>query len=193
MNNKIAIILVCMLGICVSAYAQKEKMTREEKQEKNDARMARINNRNDFALFKKQILALPEYADERRKIPRLQKANNGVVVKVTAVVDTEGLEDARTIAGYIKQDVGDNSMNVYELTYDRATKKIASVRRTPEAIDADKEDREERAEKAERARPGAQAPVKTTRKKTGDEDDEEADTDEDKPARPKGKQKDEDD
>lgn len=100
-------------------------MTREEKNEKNQARQERIDLKNDMVIFKKQILGLKEYALERKKIPDLQKTSK-MAVKVTAVIDSESTEnsaESKTLIGYIKQDVGDNTTNMYELTYDRAQKR----------------------------------------------------------------------
>src|SRR4051812_23001409 len=76
MSKSISLLFVCLVTLSAPSFAQqKEKMTREEKDEKNQARMSRINAKNDYVVFRRQILALKEYGDERRKIPALQKAN----------------------------------------------------------------------------------------------------------------------
>ncbi len=175
-------------------------MTREEKNEKNQARQERIDLKNDMVIFKKQILGLKEYGLERKKIPDLQKTSK-MTVKVTAVIDSESTEnsaESKTLIGYIKQDVGDNTTNMYELTYDRAQKKILSVKRTPEAIDADRELAEEKEEKAsakeeKSSMKKGSVSKKPVAKKNKDEDDEDDEADEEKPSKSKRKDKDEDD
>ncbi len=159
-------------------------MTREEKDEKNQARLERINNKNDIALFRRQIMALPEYAAERLKIPALQKSSK-MAVKLSAVIDTDALEsgtDVKMLNGYIRQDVGDNTTNLYDLVYDRTQRKIVSVKRTQEAMDADKEANDEKEEK-ETAKKG-HTTVKKAVKKNKD-DDEDDDPDEEKPSKTK--------
>ena len=190
MNKKHFLVIFCVLFSIVSFAQQKEKMTREDKDEKNAARTTRIKDKTDYNLFHRQMLSLKEYNDERKKIPNLQKANK-MTVKIVPVIDSlDDVEDAaaKTLVGYIRQDIGDNSTNLWEVTFDRAQKKIISVKHTAEAIDADKEAAEEKAEKATEKKP----PVKATaRKKKGDDDDDD-DADDDKPVKSK-KSKDDDD
>ncbi|MCD6010371.1 MAG: hypothetical protein K0Q79_233 [Flavipsychrobacter sp.] len=192
MGIRSLLLLCCMfLGVTSFAQNQKEKLTREEKDEKIKARQDRIDMKNDITIFKRQILGLKEYAAERKKIPDLQKTSK-MMVKVTAVVDTEAIDqgaDLKTLLGSIRQDVGDNSTVMYELVYDRAQKKISSIKRTPEAIDADRELADEKEEKATAKKPAAAK--KPVAKKNKDEDDEEEDPDEEKPA--KGKRNTDDD
>src|ERR1035437_6940181 len=107
MNNKHLFLIFCLLFSLPSFAQQKEKMTREDKQEKNEARTARINSKNDYAIFHRQLLSLKEYMDERKKIPNLQKANK-MPVKVVVAIDTvdEGDEaSAKKLTGYIRQDI----------------------------------------------------------------------------------------
>ena len=178
--------LVGLLTLSASSFAQqKEKMTREEKDEKNQARTARVSNKNDYAVFHRQILALPEYLDERKKMPALQKTTKSVV-KVTAVVDSlEDDDNSKALTGAIRQDIGDNTTNIYELTFDRKTKKIVGVKRTPEAIEADKEAKEAAADKEEKTTT-VKTKEKTVVKKKKDDDDDD-DADEEKPAKGKAK------
>lgn len=181
---------VCSLTGFSSFAQQRDAMTREEKQDKNNDRMARINKKNDYALFRRQVLALKEYADERKKIATLQKNNAGMPVKVIASVDSnENDDDAKTLVGYIQQIVGDNVTNMYEISYDRAQKKIVTVKRTPEAIEADNEMKEEREERAAEKKPAAQ---KAAPKKKGKDEEDEDDPDEEKPSKTRHKEKDED-
>ena len=189
MNNKHLFLIFCLLFSLPSFAQQKEKMTREDKQEKNEARTARINSKNDYAIFHRQLLSLKEYMDERKKIPNLQKANK-MPVKVVVAIDTvdEGDEaSAKKLTGYIRQDIGDNSVNVYDVTFDRSVKKIVSVKRTPEALEADKEEAEAKAEKTTTIKTKEKTII---HKKNKDEDDDDAD--EEKPTKNK-KNKDDDD
>ncbi len=86
----------------------------------------------------------------------------------------------RHLSGYIRQDVGDNTTNIYEVTFDRAQKKIVSIKRTAEADDMDKE------EKTSDKKTGT--PKTIHKRAKGDEDD---DGDEDD-APSKKKEKDDD-
>ena len=144
------------------------------------ARTIRINEKNDYALFRKQVAALKEYADEKKKIPKLQ-ADNKVPVKVVVAIDSidEGDTVTKVLTGYIVQNVGDNATLMYDITFDRAQKKIISVKRTQEAIDADKEDSENAAEKKQGVKPAVH-------KKKDDDDDDEPET------KPSKKEKDDD-
>ncbi len=196
MKHRITILFLIALAFCISSFAQnqKEKMTREEKNEKNQARLDRINTRNDIAVFRKQMLGLKEYANEKKKLASAQKAAK-MPVKLSAVVDSDAVENAsesKTLIGYIKQDAGDNSINLYEITYDRQEKKIISVKRTPEAAEADKEAAEEKEDKPEKAeKPEKAAPKKTVAKKAvpkkNKDEDEDDDTDDEKPSKNKDK------
>ena len=147
MKHKIAFILF-FLTLAISSFAQteKEKLTPEDKQEKNQARTIRINEKNDYALFRKQLLALKEYADEKKKAPKLQ-AENKVPVKVVVAIDSidEGDTVTKVLTGYIVQNIGDNATLMYDITFDRTQKKIVSIKRTAEAADADKEEGEDNA------------------------------------------------
>jgi hypothetical protein len=185
MKRKISLILFCCLSLCISSFGQREKMSREDKDEKNQARLDRINNKNDVALFRRQIMALKEYASEKQKAISLQKTNN-TAVRVVIVVDTEAIaDDAKTLMGSIRQDAAENSLTLYEIVFDRGERKIISVKRTPEAIDADRETAEEKEEKAAER----QEAKKSAHKKNKDEDDD--DPEEEVPRRNK-KDKDED-
>jgi hypothetical protein len=214
MKQKIAFLLLFVL-MSVGSFAQKEKLTRDDKDEKNQARLARINNKNDYALFRRQMQGLKEFADEKKKIPNLQKNNKGPV-KVTAAIDSNDNDNEaseKRLIGYIRQDVGDNSTNMYEILYDRVQKKIVSVKHTQEGIDADREEMEERAEKATTKKPTTKKAVvkkskdeedeegevsekkakpKTKATKKSKDEDEEDDPDEDKPSKTRHKESDED-
>ncbi len=179
-------ILVVAIVMSISSFAQKEKMTREDKDEKNAARETRINKKNDIVLFRKQMMGLPEYAKEKKKIPALQKNNKGAVKVAAAIDSNENDDDAKTFIGYIRQDVGDNSTNMYEVIFDRAVRKIVSVKLTPEGADANKDEMDEKEDNVKEKQPGVK---KVSPKKNKDEDDDD-DAPEDKPL--KTKQKDDD-
>jgi hypothetical protein len=188
MKKKISVLLLCCFAICFSSFAQKEKLSREDKDEKNQARLDRINNKNDIALFRRQIMALKEYAAEKQKIPALTKST-GTQARVIIFVDTEAVEnETKTLMGAIRQDVGENSTTMYEIMFDRTQRKIISVKRTPEAMDADKEAADEKEESATTKKAGIK---KTVHKKNKDED-EDDDPEEEVPSRTKHKDKDED-
>jgi len=181
MKNRFFLLSVVLL-VSISSFAQREPLSREEKDEKNAERMARVNAKNDYANFRKAIMALKQFDAERQKIPALRKSSK-MPVKVVAVIDSnENDAESKTLMGYIRQDVGDNSTNMYEITWDRLKKAIVSVRRTQEAIDADRDQQDEQPEKAT---PRSHE-KKVIKKKTDDDDDEP----EEKPV--KGKHKDDD-
>ncbi len=185
MKNKI-LFLIVGLFISLTSFAQPEKMTREEKDAKNAERQARVNSKNDYANFKKQLLALKQYETERQKIPLLRKTSK-MPVKVVVVVDsTDNDAESKTLIGYICQVVGDNATNMYEITYDRSQKTIVTVKHTQEAIDADKELQEDMPEKVT---PGKREPRKIIKPKSKHDDDD--NEPEDKPV--KGRHKDDDD
>ena len=172
--------LLCLLltAIAFSAAAQTDK---EEKKEQQQERKAANQDKVDVNVFRRMILATKEYSDERRKIPALQKANK-VKVRIEAIVDSlSDNEDAKKLTGYIRRDIGDNSVNVYEVIFDRSIKKIISVKPTGEGNEDDNE------ESADQKKAPPKHTAKT-KKKTDDDDDEDED-----PKPFKKKQKDEDD
>src|SRR5947209_1508250 len=117
MKNKIISLITCLL-LTLTSFAQKEKLTREEKDEKNAERAARVSSKNDYASFRKQIMALKQFDAEKQKIPALRKVSK-MNVKVVAIIDSndnDAGETSKTLIGYIRQDVGDNSTNMYEIT-----------------------------------------------------------------------------
>ena len=97
-----------------------------------------------------------------------------IVVYIDSLNDGE---DNKMLTGYIREDAGENSANVYEVTYDRVQKKIIVVKPTGETIELEKEE-------------GSERKTKTIRKKNADDDDD-ADDDE-KPSKTKRKEKDDD-
>jgi hypothetical protein len=177
MYKKLALLLVITFGFIATSFAQTDK---EDRQEKREETKAKIKDRTDYNLFHRQMLSLKEFGDERRKIPALQKSNKAVI-KVKAVVDSSDDDSqSKILTGNIVQIIGDNSINVYDVTFDRATKKIVSVKHTPEAIEADKEDKADAAEKTT-------DPKKAIHKKAKTDDDED---DDEKPVKEKDDDKD---
>lgn len=179
-------ILLSFVIIILSAnlFAQTSKEDRADHKadvrERNDERYAKAHEKAEYNVFRRQMLVTKEYTDERKKIPALQKAAK-TPVRVTVYVDSlSDADDSKTLVGYIREDAGDNSVNVYEITYDRAQKKIVSVKPTGESIESDSEDAGEKKEKE-----------KTVKKKSKDDDDDD-DTDEPKSSKTKHKEKDDD-
>jgi hypothetical protein len=173
MKQKLAMLAICCL-ISVMAAAQGNKDDRREEQtEKKEANKAKI----DYSVFRRQILTLPEFAEQRRKMAEL-RAQSGGVPKIYAVVDTlRDNSEGNLLLGYIVTALGDNTANVFEVTFDRSLRKIILVTPTGETLEVEKE---------------ATAKNQKKKKKSEDEDgDEQEDEPEEKPSR--GKQKDEDD
>jgi len=180
MKHKITLLL--FVFISVTSYAQTDKEERKQDIRENAQERKTITKEKvDYNLFHRQLIALKEYADERKKIPALQKASK-MTVKITTSIDSldEQTDDSKykTITGYITENVGDNSVNVYEVTYDRTQKKIVSVKATGETSDVDQEDAADKKTTTKKA----------SAKKKGDDDDDDADDD----AAPKKKTKDKD-
>jgi len=167
------IITIILLAISFTSHAQADKT--EIKEQKADRKQDIRENaaehkalsklKVDYNLFRRQMLALKEYGDERKKIPDLQKASK-MTVKIVAYVDSVDADDsAKTLLGYIAENVGDNSTNIFEITYDRAQKKITAVKPTGETSDIEQD------ENGDTRTPGAKkAPGK---KSKGDDDDDE--------------------
>jgi len=156
----IAAALICATG---AARAQMPHQSEESKM-RNKARA-------EYSAFKHQILALKEFADEKRKVQRLQKENNAMV-KIVATIDSVDNDEVKTLTGYITEQIGDNSVNAYEVTFDRASKTIISVKKTGEA---------EEPEATEKAQPKKGTPAAAPKaKKKGDDDDDDGDDDDSK-------------
>ena len=180
MKNKIVLLL--LLSFNITSYAQTDKDDRKQDIRDNAQEKKTITKEKvDYNLFHRQIIALKEYADERKKIPALQKASKmpvKIVSTIDSVDDVLDNEKNKTLTGYITENVGDNSVNVYEITYDRSLKKIVSVKATGETSDVEQDESDKK------------TGVKKTnaKKKKGDDDDE--DTDEDTPSKKKTKDED---
>lgn len=180
MKNKIVLLL--LLSFNITSYAQTDKDDRKQDIRDNAQEKKTITKEKvDYNLFHRQIIALKEYADERKKIPALQKASKmpvKIVSTIDSVDDVLDNEKNKTLTGYITENVGDNSVNVYEITYDRSLKKIVSVKATGETSDIEQDESDKK------------TGVKKTnaKKKKGDDDDD--DTDEDAPFKKKTKDED---
>jgi hypothetical protein len=163
-----------MVLLSTSVFAQTDK---EEKKEEREERRAKVQDRVDYSVFRRQILASKEYSEERHKVTSLQR-NTKEVIKVVAYVDSvDNSEDgAKQLTGYIAVNVGESSTNVYEFKYDRATKKIAATKPTGETVEVEQD------EKAAAKKTAGKSPVK----KKSEEDEEEED-EEEKPSRKKDK------
>jgi len=169
-------ILLLMLMLCtVHAFGQK---TKEDRKEEQDEKKTANKDRVDISVFRRQILSLTEFSDQRRKVAEWRAQGKGAI-KIFAVVDSlNDVEDGKFLKGYIQLIKGDEVANVYELTFDRGLKRITLVKPTSEKLDLG--DDEEKAER--KAKPVTAKPAK--KKKTGDddeEDEEEAGDDDDEP------------
>jgi hypothetical protein len=176
MKKYIPVLFLLLLSL--ASYAQTDKD--ERKQDiRDNANVRKINTKEkvDYNLFHRQLIALKEYSDEKKKIPALQKASK-MMVKITTSIDSldDPEDDAKnkTLTGYITENVGDNSVNVYEVTYDRASKKIISVKTTGETSDVEQEDATDKKNNSKKA----------SAKKTKDDDDDDNAND-DKPSKKK--------
>ena len=175
MLRKLSLLSVALVALVSVVVAQS-----------SDTRM-RVADKSDIINFHRQILGLKEYNDERSKIPALQKANK-VTVKVKAIVDTadlssDGDEDGKPntkLTGYIRQEIGSESYDLYQLTFDRIKKKITAVVPVTDSAEARKSI----------VQPAGKKPVAKKNAKKGDDDDD--DDDEEKPQPKKGADKDDD-
>lgn len=136
----LTLLLIAFQSTLIAQTGKKTPADKEDRKEALDERKAKNRDKVDNNLFRRQMLSLKEYADERKKISELQKLNKGVV-KVLAYVDTLDADDGKnkSLIGYICEIVGDNATNIYEATYDRAQKKIINVRMTQEGAELEKE------------------------------------------------------
>ncbi len=178
MKKQLTLFILACLAVVVGAHAQTPvpHASAEVRQKARD--------RADFSTLRRKIGELKEFAEERKKIPALKK-DNKEIVKVYATVDSSETDDsvrAKTLIGYITQQVGDNVANAYEVTFDRASKRITAVKKTGEAIEPETPEVKEKpaTKKAETAKPASK------KKKDGDEDDDaEGDEKEEKPSKEK--------
>ena len=174
MKTRIFFLFFCWMALAGQLRAQDDKEPK-----------AQLVDKTDIIAFHRQILTLKEYMDERAKIPSLQKANK-VTVKVKAIVDStvdmDAEEDAKAtkLKGYIRQQIGDPSVNLSEITYDRTKKKITAVVPTGDTLDSAAAAVKAKKPEAKKAAP----------RKPKDEDD---DADDEKSVKGKSKGKDADD
>ena len=186
MKNKITLLTLICLSFSLTLLAQvpTPHASAEVRQKAKD--------RSDYSLFRRQISATKEFAEERKKIPALQKENKEPVKVVATIdsVDTDDTTKMKTITGYITQNIGDNSANAYELTFDRTTRKITNIRKTGES--AEPEAAAAIAPKAKTAAPGKPDVKKATpkKKKDGDDEEEEEEKEEKEEKTPASKEKD---
>ena len=187
MKHYITVILLVALSI--TSYAQANKPDKNDKadrkqeiRENAEEHKALSKQKVDYNLFRRQMLALKEYGDERKKVPALQKASK-MTVKIAVYIDSlnDAGDSAKTLVGYITENVGDNSTNIFECTYDRTTKKITAVKATGETSDIEQDE--------SAAEPKKTSVKKTTAKKSKDDDDDD-DGDEEKPTNKKVKDED---
>lgn len=183
------ILLLIMMFCTVHAFGQKTKEDRKEEQEE---KKAVGKDKVDYTVFRRQILSLTEFSNQRRKVAEMRAQGKGII-RIFAVVDSlNDIEDGKFLKGYIQLIKGDEVANVYELTFDRGLKRITLVKPTGEKLDlGDDEEKTVR-----KTKPTTSKPVK--KKKTGDDDEEdeeeagEEDEDEPQPRPARGKKTDDD-
>lgn len=186
MMKNILLALLTIVSMCGPVAAQQDRNERKEAlKEAQEEKKTKNNNRVDYNVFRRQILTLPEYAEQRNKLQDIRKAGKGIP-KIYAVVDSlNENDDPKKLIGYILLTLGESSANVYEITYDRTSKKIVQVKPTGETLDVEKEEATEPNHQEKGKKPA-------TKKKKSEEDDEEED-EEEKPTKGKKKEpKDED-
>ncbi len=166
-----------------TVLAQRDKEDRKEEQAE---RRAANSEKVDLTVFRRQILTLPEFAEERRKLIEIRKQTKAIP-KIYAVADSMSEHpDPNMLMGYITLTLGDDAVNVYELTFDRKQKKIVKIKPTGDTLEIEKpalSDKQERSGKK----------ATTPKKKSDDDDEEEDDEQEEQPTRSKKKDADEED
>ena len=86
MKNILSILAV-ILSMCGTVAAQQDKdERREDRKEAQEEKKANNKNKVDYSVFRRQILTLPEYAEQRGKLQEIRKAGKGIP-KIYAVVD----------------------------------------------------------------------------------------------------------
>ncbi len=177
MKNIVITILLCLSFPALSlAQAPTPHSTPESRQKSKD--------RSDYSLFRRQITASKEFTEERKKIPLLQKENKEIV-KVYVTMDSTETDDTaknKFLQGFITQQIGENTANAYELTFDRTTRKITTIKRTGESTEPEPAEVKEKPAAKKGTEVKKPAPKK---KKDGDEDDEEEEEKEEKPSKEK--------
>ena len=169
MKNIITILFLLLISIPTHAQVDKADVKEQKADRKQDIRENAAEHKAlsklkvDYNLFRRQMIALKEYGDERKKIPAIQKASK-MTVKIVAYIDSVEADDSsKTLTGFIAENVGDNSTNIFEITYDRSQKKITAVKPTDETSDIEQD------ENGDTKKPG---PKKAGAKKSkGDDDD----------------------
>ena len=177
MKNIVITILLCLSFPALSlAQAPTPHSTPESRQRSKD--------RSDYSLFRRQITASKEFTEERKKIPLLQKENKEIV-KVYVTMDSTETDDTaknKFLQGFITQQIGENTANAYELTFDRTTRKITTIKRTGESTEPEPAEVKEKPAAKKGTEVKKPAPKK---KKDGDEDEEEEEEKEEKPSKEK--------
>jgi len=180
-------ILSILLLLVATAPCFSQARHKEERKEAQDEKKSATRDKVDYTLFRRQILTLTEFSDQRRKLAELKKEGKGMA-KIFAVVDSLNENaDGKFLTGYIQLVLGDNIVNVYELTFDRSVKRIILVKSTGEQLEVEKEARSAPGKPATKAKP------KKKKSEDDDEEDEEEEEKEEKEKPVKGKQKDDED
>lgn len=175
------VVALSLVAAPVCAQTDRDER-REDRKEQQDERKAANKDRVDNTVFRRQILTLPEFAEERRKLAELRKKTSSVP-KIYAWADsTNDHNNATTLLGYITETLGDNTVNIFEITFDRTAKKIIKVKPTGEKLEL--EEAEEKP--ARKAKP---TPAPTAKKKKSEDDEEEEEEPEEQDEKPEKPEK----
>lgn len=170
-------LLLLLLACSLPASAQKDK---EERKEEQTERKAANQDKVDINVFRRQILTLPQYAELRRKLPQMKK-NGQPAPRILAFVDSSlDAEPNLLLTGFIQLVQPGNTINVYEVTYDRKQKKIVAVKPTGELTEEAEDNETEAAPKKT---------AKSAKKAAKEQDEEEDEADEPTKPAPKSKKK----
>jgi hypothetical protein len=98
----------------------------------------------DYSLFKKQIMELPEYLQEKQAASKLAK-QAGMPVKIVITITADSADDndetsANTLNGYIQEEKGTDRETVYEIQFDRVAQKITSVQHVADNTESEEDD-----------------------------------------------------
>lgn len=166
-------LLALLLLLSTASFAQ---VTKEERKEERDEKKAKAQTKVDYTVFRRQMLTLKEFSDERRHAAELQRSTKGLVRAIVYVDSTNDADENKILIGYITVLVADNATNLYEVSFDRALKRIVYVKPTGETIEVDEDKKPAKKSSAKTTKDSddddEEKPEKPTRKRTKDDDDE---------------------
>jgi hypothetical protein len=155
-------ILALLMLLGIPSFAQVSKEDREEKK-------AKAQTKVDYTVFRRQMLTLKEFSEQRRHAAELQRTTKGIVRAIVYVDSTNDADENKILIGYITMLIGNEPTNLYEVSFDRKLKNIVYVKPTGETVEVDED-----------KKPAKKPSAKTA--KNPDDDDEE-----EKPVKKRGK------